>query len=324
MNNLLFLGLVLLISIVIVLYFSNAEMEAMTPFIFVDGSKLQDERCEKYNKMKLKMNSPSCGIDNRCDHIKPDVKDEIIIDKDGKINIEKIKTNDCKPSRKAIINLEKTTDDLVTQTNFKIESMTNMTEEPIEKQIKYCKSLDITCDTMGPNCGYCDDNFNGDDAGRIMWTNRGTKGSGSKSVLGRVSDPDGKSCPTNSWYYGDKEQCKKKRRQRMCKLIKSCDIGLSSVILKKNILNNKVLFPNLKTKEDYVLWLKITKLGFIIHGINKNLMKWQESANSLSSNISRKLLDGYSVYRKYMRYNVLRSLYSLLILSFNFIIKKNS
>ena len=223
MNNLLFLGLVLLISIVIVLYFSNAEMEAMTPFIFVDGSKLQDERCEKYNKMKLKMNSPSCGIDNRCDHIKPDVKDEIIIDKDGKINIEKIKTNDCKPSRKAIINLEKTTDDLVTQTNFKIESMTNMTEEPIEKQIKYCKSLDITCDTMGPNCGYCDDNFNGDDAGRIMWTNRGTKGSGSKSVLGRVSDPDGKSCPTNSWYYGDKEQCKKKRRQRMCKLIKSCD-----------------------------------------------------------------------------------------------------
>ena len=108
------------------------------------------------------------------------------------------------------------------------------------------------------------------------------------------------------------------------KLIKSCDIGLSSVILKKNILNNKVLFPNLKTKEDYVLWLKITKLGFIIHGINKNLMKWQESANSLSSNISRKLLDGYSVYRKYMRYNVLRSLYSLLILSFNFIIKKNS
>lgn len=108
------------------------------------------------------------------------------------------------------------------------------------------------------------------------------------------------------------------------KLIKSCDIGLSSVILKKNILNNKVLFPNLKTKEDYVLWLKITKLGFIIHGINKNLMKWQESANSLSSNISRKLLDGYSVYRKYMRYNILRSLYSLLILSFNFIIKKNS
>jgi len=223
MNNLLFLGLVLIISIVIVIYFSNAEKEAMTPFSFVDGLKLQEERCEKYNKMKLKMNTPSCGVDNRCDHIKPGIKSEIVLNNDGKISIEEIEKNDCKPTRKAILNLEKTTDDLVTQTNFKIESMTNMSEEPIEKQIKYCKSSDITCDTMGPNCGYCDDNYNGDDMGRIMWTNRGKEGSGSKSVLGKVSDPDGKSCPPNAWYYGDKEECKKKRRQRLCKHIKSCD-----------------------------------------------------------------------------------------------------
>ena len=108
------------------------------------------------------------------------------------------------------------------------------------------------------------------------------------------------------------------------KLIKSCDIGLSSVVIKRNIFNHKVKFPNLKTKEDYVLWLKVAKLGFIIHGINKNLMKWQKSTNSLSSNIFRKLLDGYSVYRTYMGYGIFRSLYSLLILSFNFIIKKNS
>jgi hypothetical protein len=55
------------------------------------------------------------------------------------IPLKKLKTG--------LINLEKTTDDLVTQTNFKIESMTNMKEEPIEKQMKYCKSLDITCAT---------------------------------------------------------------------------------------------------------------------------------------------------------------------------------
>ena len=62
-----------------------------------------------------------------------------------------------------------------------------------------------------------------DGLGRVMWTDRGKEGSGSKSVLGDISDPDGKSCPKNLWYYGDKEECKKKRRQRMCKLIKSCD-----------------------------------------------------------------------------------------------------
>ena len=41
-------------------------------------------------------------------------------------------------------------------------------------------------------------------------------------------------------------------------LLKSCDIGLSTVMVKKKLLKNN-FFPNLKTKEDYVLWLKLTK-----------------------------------------------------------------
>ncbi len=107
-------------------------------------------------------------------------------------------------------------------------------------------------------------------------------------------------------------------------LIKSCDIGLSSVIMKKSLFNNKIKFPNLKTKEDYVLWLKIAKKGIIIQGIGKVLMKWQKSNNSLSSNTLRKLFDGYSVYKIYMNFSIIRSFYSLLVLSCNFIVKKNS
>ena len=42
-------------------------------------------------------------------------------------------------------------------------------------------------------------------------------------------------------------------------LLKSCDIGLSSVIVKKEILKKECLFASLKTKEDFVLWLKILK-----------------------------------------------------------------
>ena len=43
-------------------------------------------------------------------------------------------------------------------------------------------------------------------------------------------------------------------------LIRSCDIGLSTVILKSSLLDkNKLLFPRIKTKEDYVLWLQIVK-----------------------------------------------------------------
>ena len=108
------------------------------------------------------------------------------------------------------------------------------------------------------------------------------------------------------------------------KLIKSCDVGLSSIIMKKSLFNNKIKFPNLKTKEDYVLWLKIARKGIIIQSIDKVLMKWQESNNSLSSNTLRKLFDGYSVYRIYMNFSMIKSLYSLLVLSLNFLVKKNS
>ena len=41
-------------------------------------------------------------------------------------------------------------------------------------------------------------------------------------------------------------------------LLKSCDIGLSTIILNKNFFyNNK--FSKLKTKEDYVVWLRLVK-----------------------------------------------------------------
>ena len=41
----------------------------------------------------------------------------------------------------------------------------------------------------------------------------------------------------------------------------SCDVGLSTVIIKKIILKNDRLFSNFITKEDYYLWLKIAYHG---------------------------------------------------------------
>ena len=42
-------------------------------------------------------------------------------------------------------------------------------------------------------------------------------------------------------------------------LLYSCDIGLSTVVLKRNLFSNNIKFPNIKTKEDFILWLKILK-----------------------------------------------------------------
>jgi len=103
-------------------------------------------------------------------------------------------------------------------------------------------------------------------------------------------------------------------------LIKSCDIGLSTVMLKKKVLKN-VKFPELKTKEDFVLWLKLLSKNIKIYGLKLNLVLWKKGSNSLSSSTFQKILDGYRVYNVYMKYNFIKSIYYLLCLSLNYLKK---
>tara|TARA_B100002003_G_C14013761_1_gene489075 strand:- start:153 stop:893 length:741 start_codon:yes stop_codon:yes gene_type:complete len=120
----------------------------------------------------------------------------------------------------------------------------------------------------------------------------------------------------------DKISSRKVKTLTYDQLLKSCDIGLSTVILKKNLLDGDILFPELKTKEDYVLWLKITREGQKIVALDKTLSKWRKCKISLSSSTIRKLIDGYNVYRKYLNFNPVKSFYNLIILSINYLRKK--
>ena len=45
---------------------------------------------------------------------------------------------------------------------------------------------------------------------------------------------------------------------KLDELLKSCDIGTSTVIIKKNIFDTNIKFAS-KTKEDFVLWLRLLK-----------------------------------------------------------------
>jgi teichuronic acid biosynthesis glycosyltransferase TuaG len=102
----------------------------------------------------------------------------------------------------------------------------------------------------------------------------------------------------------------------------SCDIGLSTVIIKKKFFDkDKYQFPNLKTKEDYVLWMKLAKDRVIMKGLDRNLSSWRKNKNSLSSSTIQKLKDGYKVYRIHLGYSRLKSLFFLIVLSINFILK---
>lgn len=101
-------------------------------------------------------------------------------------------------------------------------------------------------------------------------------------------------------------------------LLKSCDIGLSTVMLqRKFFVKNNLFFPNINTKEDFVLWLKVLKKLQYVFGINKKYTLYRKTPNSLSSNKITSVINGYKVYRNYMNYSKLKSVYFLIILSLN-------
>ena len=106
-------------------------------------------------------------------------------------------------------------------------------------------------------------------------------------------------------------------------VLKSCDIGLSTVIIeKKVIIKTNTKFPKLVTKEDFVFWLMLLKKNYKFYAYDSNLTNWTDSKNSLSSSTIQKLFDGFKVYNNYMNFNIIKSLYYLICLSLNYLKKK--
>jgi len=101
-------------------------------------------------------------------------------------------------------------------------------------------------------------------------------------------------------------------------LIYSCDLGLSTVMINSK-LKPKLYFPNITTKEDYILWLKISKYHDV-YGIQKNLGSWRKNKSSLKY-IIRKFKDAFVVYSNYEKFNFFKSIFFVLILSINFLKK---
>jgi teichuronic acid biosynthesis glycosyltransferase TuaG len=103
--------------------------------------------------------------------------------------------------------------------------------------------------------------------------------------------------------------------------LKSCDIGLSTVVMKKSIFDN-FKFNKIKTKEDYLLWLQLSKSKYKFIGIKKILCFWRCSEGSLSNNIIQKIKDSFRVYYKFEKQSFLKTIISIAVLSF-FALKKN-
>ena len=106
-----------------------------------------------------------------------------------------------------------------------------------------------------------------------------------------------------------------------CDLIKSCDIGLSSVMISKKLMKN-YNFSNLKTKEDYLLWLRIIESVKIFKGIKKKLISWRYLDTSLSSSIMQKIFDAFRLYKNHLNFSYFKTFLFVIRLSFYALKKK--
>lgn len=104
-------------------------------------------------------------------------------------------------------------------------------------------------------------------------------------------------------------------------LLKECPIACSSVILKKKILKD-IKFKNLLTKEDYMLWLDLSKREFKLVGVNKFLSVYRVRSKSLSGMHFNKIYSAFIIYSYYLRYSFLFSVILVVRLYINAFKKK--
>jgi teichuronic acid biosynthesis glycosyltransferase TuaG len=97
-------------------------------------------------------------------------------------------------------------------------------------------------------------------------------------------------------------------------LILSCDVALSTVVMKRNFFKD-YKFTKITTKEDYLLWLQLSKDNVKIIGIDKIFTYWRKVNNSLSSDLLRKIKDAFRIYYFYEKKSFIMSIVHIFFLS---------
>jgi teichuronic acid biosynthesis glycosyltransferase TuaG len=94
------------------------------------------------------------------------------------------------------------------------------------------------------------------------------------------------------------------------KLIKHCEIGTSTVILDTKSLGKRLTIPNIP-KEDYALWIELTKRGTVGYLSDFVGTHYRVSNNSISSNKIKEISRQYNVLREIAQLGRLQALYCL-------------
>ncbi len=91
-------------------------------------------------------------------------------------------------------------------------------------------------------------------------------------------------------------------------LLKHNVIGCLTVMIDKDKVG-EVTMVNIRTRQDYVLWLDLCKRGFTAYGLQEVLAKYRIVENSVSSNKLKMAKQNWKVYREIEKLSLAKSLW---------------
>jgi glycosyltransferase involved in cell wall biosynthesis len=94
-------------------------------------------------------------------------------------------------------------------------------------------------------------------------------------------------------------------------VLKSCPIGNSTVIVSKNLID-RVRIPNIRKRNDYVLWLALLKETPFCFGVDKALVKYRLRSDGISHNKFSLVKYHWHIYREIEKLSFIYSCFLVL------------
>lgn len=112
-----------------------------------------------------------------------------------------------------------------------------------------------------------------------------------------------------------KDYIPKKEKVSYKDLLKNCDIGCLTAVYDSEVLGKYFIPLDCEKREDYGLWLDLTRNGTFAYKINEVLATYRVGTNSVSSKKHRMIKYLYRVYRKHEKFGVFKSFFLLIVYS---------
>lgn len=78
--------------------------------------------------------------------------------------------------------------------------------------------------------------------------------------------------------------------------LKKTEIGTSTAVIDRELVTHSFRFSTIRARQDLKLWIDLLSLGYISHGLSKELVKYRVRSGSVSSNKLKMLFVTFKVY----------------------------